>query len=171
MNLAKVVKMKVLSVDVLKENLHYEPTTGIFTWIKRHSGTKIGSIAGGLDKNGYIRISINASRYQAHRLAWLYMTGTMPTDLIDHKNGVKSDNWFDNLRESSHQQNMHNQINPTKGSRVGLLGVSFDKSSNKFMSQIVVNGKNKHLGRFVAAEEAHEAYLKAKKEFHPFSNL
>jgi len=165
---ANVVKMKVLSVEVLKENLHYEPTTGLFTWVKGRSGTKIGNIAGTLNKDGYINIKINCKRYKAHRLAWLYVNGSMPESLIDHINGNKNDNRICNLREATQKQNMRNQSNPQKGNKSGYLGVSFKKEGSKYAANIRINGKNKHLGYFAAAKDAHEVYLKAKKELHSF---
>lgn len=45
----------------------------------------------------------------------------------------------------------------------GFLGVTFDKSRNKFQSH-TVKGKLRTLGRFNTAEEAHKAYLAARKE-------
>ena len=43
-------------------------------------------------------------------------------------------------------------------------GVSFCKRANKWMAQIMVNGKNKHLGYFKTELEAHQARLKAEEE-------
>ncbi|MFW4291481.1 HNH endonuclease [Salmonella enterica subsp. enterica serovar Paratyphi C] len=46
---------------------------------------------------GYIRIYINKKWYLAHRLAWLYVTGKWPINVIDHINRNKADNRFINL--------------------------------------------------------------------------
>jgi hypothetical protein len=48
--------------------------------------------------------------------------------------------------------------------KVGLLGVS--AAGNRWRATIVVNGKQKHLGCFATPEEAHTAYLAAKREWH-----
>lgn len=40
----------------------------------------------------------------------------------------------------------------------GYRGVSFQKSRNKFIAQIAVNGTNKNLGRYITAIEAAKAY-------------
>lgn len=48
------------------------------------------------------------------------------------------------------------------------LGVSFDKSRNKFIAQITVDGKHIHIGRFNTIEDAFNAYKKEKENalFH-----
>lgn len=171
MSNAKVRKLNTLSVDVLKEYLHYDPLTGLFTWIKASgSRAKVGNIAGHL-KNGYIVIDINNKKYAAHRLAWLYIYGTMPNDLIDHKNSVKSDNRIDNLRQSNHQQNNCNLREAKSHNKTGFLGVSLKKGTQRFYAQIKSNGEVIGLGYFDTAQEASEVYLEAKRKYHPFSTI
>lgn len=161
---AKVEKRKVLSVDALKENLHYDPETGIFTRLKQCTGTsKLGDTAGCLNSRGYLTIMVNGVSYRAHRLAWLYMTGTMPKELIDHKNGIKTDNRFNNLRQATHKQNMENQITPRKNNKSGFLGVSFYKSLQNYRAFIRIDGKRLYLGQFNTAEEASSLFRGKKK--------
>ena len=172
MNLAQGKELRVLPVHILKENLFYDPFTGIFTRrISNCNKVKIGDTAGSMDGNGYILININGKSYRAHRLAWLYMTEKMPEELIDHKNGVRHDNRFCNLREATHNQNLQNQTKLPKHNTTGFLGVSFKKRDKKYKAQIKTNGKVKSLGVFLTAEEAHEAYLKAKREKHEFCTI
>ena len=45
------------------------------------------------------------------------------------------------------------------------IGVCWEKQRQKFESFISINGKMKRLGRFETPEEAHQAYLKAKREY------
>lgn len=42
-------------------------------------------------------------------------------------------------------------------------GVCFDKSENKYLSSIRINGKKKNLGRFNCPDEAHQVYRTAKE--------
>lgn len=42
-----------------------------------------------------------------------------------------------------------------------LKGVSWNKGRQKWVAQLTVNGKKKHLGYFLAEEAAHQAYLEA----------
>ena len=45
------------------------------------------------------------------------------------------------------------------------MGVDYHKPSQKFRTQLRVNGAHKHLGYFGTPQEAHRAYLKAKREY------
>lgn len=148
----------MITQDYLKSILNYNPWTGLFTWkVKLANATLIDGDAGWLNKDGYLSIQINSKEYRASRLAWLYMTGEWPKDEIDHKNLIKSDDSWLNLREANHTQNMYNK--PTyKNNRLGIKGVGM--RNGKFRARINVNGKSKDLGLFNTAEEAKEAYNK-----------
>jgi hypothetical protein len=171
MNLGKGKKLHVISQQELKENLHYDPLTGVFTWLKANSrNSKVGNIAGSLN-TGYILISINGIKYRAHRLAWLYMTGEMPKSMIDHINSVKTDNRFCNLREATNQQNLQNLQKPRADSSTGFMGVGRCNKSKKYVATITDKGKPRYLGLFTTPEEAHQAYLAAKRKLHPFCTI
>ena len=67
---------------------------------------------------GYVLISIDGTRYPAHRLAWLYIYGQWPNGQIDHINRNPSDNRIVNLREATVAENGHNaglRIDNTSG--------------------------------------------------------
>ena len=51
------------------------------------------------------------------------------------------------------------------------LGASWHEGRQKWQAQIYINGKAKYLGLFKTKEEAHAAYLAAKRELHPFSTI
>ena len=159
----------MLTQDFLKEYFSYNPETGLFTRLKIKScfrGCKVGDIAGSKYSDGYIYLKINGGRYKAHRLVFLYLYGQMPLNEVDHINGVKDDNRLSNLRTVTKTENIQNQTKPQKHNKCGLLGVCYDKESKRFLAQISVYGKQKKLGRFNTKEEAHQAYLTAKREFH-----
>jgi len=158
--------MKVTQ-EQLKLYVSYAPMTGIFTRIKalgnqkaRWENKPTGSVSG----NGYILIGLLGRQVQAHRLAWLYMTGNLPKQDIDHINGNKKDNRWENLRDVSRAENLHNQRKSNKNNISGYLGVSVKRS--KYQARIVAEGKCQSLGVFDTPEEAHEAYIKAKRELH-----
>ena len=155
----------MLTQAELKSRLHYNPETGIFTRIIATSNVHIGDIAGTVKWNGYIGISIDSKIYYSHRLAWLYMTGSWPKDMIDHINMVKADNRFANLREADNSKNKINQP-LLKSNTSGYKGVSFNKLINKFTAQIKINGKKKHLGCFDDPKLASIAFQSAAKKHH-----
>lgn len=154
----------MLTQAELKLHLHYNPDTGIFTWIKN------GKIAGS-NSYGYISIYFNGANYRAHRLAWLYSYNTWPKEYIDHINNVKDDNRLCNLREATNQQNGQNQTKPSSRNKLGLLGVIYRKERNKFIGQVYVNKKCHKTKSFKTAEEAHEAYIKLKRKLHEFCTI
>ena len=148
-----------LTVERLKELLNYEPDTGVFVWVK--SKRKAGCIR----HDGYVRIGIDMKAYLAHRLAWLYMTGQWPDELIDHINRVKNDNRFSNLRQASKAQNAQN-TKLFSGSKSGFKGVRRYTYSGKWFACITANGTTHKLGSFDSAEEAAEAYRQAAQRLH-----
>jgi hypothetical protein len=155
------------------ELLSYDPGTGEFTRLRTAPGGKsnAGDKAGILNSRGYVRIRIDGAHHQAHRLAWLYMTGEWPKHEVDHINGIRHDNRIANLRDVPRCVNQQNQrAGKSRGpAATGLLGVSRIKT--RFRAQITVLGKRLFLGRFDTPEEAHAAYLKAKREHHEGNTL
>ena len=87
------------TVDYLKEILEYNQETGVFTRKKKISSSNIGDVAGSVESQGYVIISIKNWPFKAHRLAWFYVHGKWPIDCIDHINGNRADNRIENLRE------------------------------------------------------------------------
>ena len=76
--------MAGLTAEHLRERMHYDHATGVFTWHKQPSGfgPKAGSIAGSFkNSNGYWQVRINKKVYYAHRLAWLYVHGVFPPEV------------------------------------------------------------------------------------------
>ena len=155
----------MLTQAELKQLLHYDPETGLFTRLTSPTQKiKIGDIAG-FKCNGYIRITLNYKSYAAHRLAWLYVYGSFPKNQIDHINQDRSDNRINNLRDVTVQQNAFNL--PLKvTNKHGYTGIEWHKNMQKYRAQIKINYKSKHLGYFDCPKEAHQAYLKAKAELH-----
>lgn len=125
----------------------------------------VGSIAGSLKENGYVRVSIQNRLYWAHRVVWAIHTGAWPDHEIDHINGNPSDNRIENLRLATRLQNSANR-GPVAGKAVGLLGVQWRKKEKKFYSQIRENGKRRSLGFFDTAEEAHAAYMAVARRLY-----
>lgn len=153
----------------LTELLHYDPNTGVFTWVVRRQGIRLGQVAGCLSCEGYWQIKVCENLYFAHVLAWLYMTGKWPTNEIDHINGSSIDNHWNNLRNVTSSVNQQNMRKAKKNNKTGFLGVSARYGG--FRAQIKINGKGYYLGSYGTPELAHEAYLNAKRKLHPGGTL
>ena len=149
--------MTLLTQDKLKSLLTYNVETGWFRWIRRCGSKRAGSLAGSLHSQGYINISIGKRLYKAHRLAWLYVYGTMPDGEIDHINWVKNDNRICNLRLVTHGQNMQNTRRQDKG-------VTFSKGY--WRARISLNKQQIFLGRFKDKADAIAARKAAELKYH-----
>lgn len=158
------MKTETLTADRLRSLLDYAPETGLFTWRRSRGRIKAGSVAGSLDKEGYVIISIDYKAYKAHRLAWMYTHGAWPLDVIDHLNCDASDNRISNLREANASINAQNQRSARKTSRLGVLGVS--PWGARFRAQIQAGGQKRLVGVFDTREAAHDAYLQVKRAVH-----
>lgn len=147
----------MLDQKILKEHLSYDPDTGVFKRIKSlNNKVRIGDVAGGLDAKGYVCLRLLGEMQKAHRLAWLYVYGSLPTGEIDHINHNPSDNRIDNLRDVSKAVNQQNQKNPH--------GVQKDRG--RFIAIIRANGERFYLGCFGSKEEAQTTYISAKALLH-----
>lgn len=156
--------MTSLTLDRLREVLHYSPETGAFTWrVTLSSRAPAGERAGTVNSYwGYVLIRVDRARYFAHRLAWFYMTGGWPSSRIDHRDTDRANNAWANLRLATLSQNGGNSRR-ARNNTTGFKGVSFHKASGKFRACIRVDFRQKSLGYFTTAEDAHAAYCKAAK--------
>lgn len=164
----------LLTQKQVSDVLNYDANTGDFIWGKRKKVGKAaeGRRAGYLLPAGYRVIRLHGKKYYAHRIAWLLHSGAWPKGDIDHINGIPSDNRICNLRDVSASENLQNQHRaPISNKTSGLLGVSLSKSRKRWVAQIKINGKSKSIGSFTCKFEAHDAYLKAKRELHPASTI
>lgn len=157
--------------EALMGQLSYSPETGLFHWLveKNSHGGKVhvGDKAGHVNERGYVLIGLNGRLHRAHRLAWFYMTGEWPESMIDHKNGVRHDNRWLNLRLSDNSRNGQNVSRSHSDNVSGYLGVSFHKQTGKYVAKIKTPGsRSTYLGIFETPELAHSAYLSAKRELH-----
>ena len=153
-----------LTQERLKEVLDYKPNTGEFLWkIARRGKAKKGSIAGANKTGGYRQIMIDGTMYQAHRLAWMYVYGKFPDDMIDHVNRQPGDNSIANLREATRKQNRENLGVPANNTS-GFVGVYWVPSIRKWHAKIGHNKKRIHLGSFSAKDDAIHAVMCAKKQ-------
>ena len=157
-----------IKANRLKELLEYDPETGLFTRLTTNHRWKKGVIVGSLDKSkgstaGYVRIFVDGKRYKAHRLAWLYMTGEWPVN-IDHKNHVRHDNKWCNLREVTHSDNTKNRT-MNRNNTSGFRGVHWHKLKEKWMVYINVSPtKRKNLGYFESIIDAVATRLRFERQ-------
>jgi len=148
-----------LTQAYLKSRLSYDRETGIFVWTEPpHNHMRLLGCEAGGKGTGYVMIKIDGVKYKAHRLAWLYETGEMPPERIDHWDTDTFNNAFGNLRPATQAQNCANSRvckNKASGLPKGVKALP----SGRFQARIRFETRAIHLGSFDTAEEAHAAYF------------
>lgn len=161
---------EILTAERLRELVSYDSENGIFT--RRFRTSNRCSQDGRADKlwvgkQKRLRVHLDGIYYWSHRLAWLYVYGAWPVGQVDHKNGDATDNRIDNLRDVTsgvNSQNLHSAHPNNRYS--GLLGVSWHAKTKKWSARIQVDGKQTSLGLHFTPQEAHLAYVEAKRKLH-----
>jgi len=176
----------MITQSELKEILHYDPETGIFTWKERpssmfnmdrickswnsrYSKTAAGTIQECYTGKKYIDIRIFSKHNYAHRLAYLYMIGEYPENQIDHINGNGLDNRWKNIRPVTAAENNKNMRLGVRNTS-GVLGVTWCKAYDKWRVQIRANGVTTHVGYFDNIDDAISARKEADKLYGYHSN-
>jgi len=147
----------MITQERLKEVLKYSPETGDFFWKIDAGPASIGDVAGckvtRVDGKKYIIIGVDYKLHLAHRLAFLYMVGSFPSEHVDHGNGDGTDNRWKNIELATPSENAKNcrrRIDNTSG----VTGVRWNKENKNWRSTIQVNGVTINLGSFKDLNDA-----------------
>ena len=96
---------------------------------------------------------------------WAWHTGAWPVAEIDHVDGNKRHNRFENLRAADRALNTQNMHAARRDSATGLAGVWCH--GKRFRASIQARHTRHHLGTFDTPDAAYQAYLNAKATLHP----
>jgi hypothetical protein len=154
----------MITAERLREVLRYSPIVGVFEW--RIAGRRIrpGYLAGCASKtSGYIKICIDRKQYSGQNLAWLYMTGKWPEVVIDHKDGDRSNNAFNNLRPATRAQNAANARRAAHN-KSGEKGVFFCNTSRRWKAQIKTGGSIAFSKMYKTLDEAVAGIREAREK-------
>jgi HNH endonuclease len=135
----------MITYQELIENFYYDKSGFLIRKTKKSSN-------GSKDYYGYTIIKFKGRQYKAHRLIWMYHYGTFPQNVIDHKNGNKSDNRIENLRDVKQAENVR-ATNRKPNYETGVIGVCIDKAT-KSLKKMFVTTLNKKVHRFYTIEDA-----------------
>ncbi|TFH85270.1 HNH endonuclease [Billgrantia azerbaijanica] len=175
-----------ITPEIVRELLHYDPETGVFTWRKRDRcwfnadqpwktwNSRFAELRAGQvwtsPDTGYQcrRIRILGQARAEHRIAWLYMTDKPLPPQIDHENRDGTDNRWCNLRASNFTEN-HRNISMSSRNTSGITGVYWNKERGKWQANCKINDKTKYLGRFDDLDDAARAVatFRAANGFDP----
>jgi hypothetical protein len=155
---------KVLTQERLKSLLDYDPLTGLFAWKMLRGGRTVNSAAGSKNGNGYVTISIDSRSYNASRLAYLWTEGYFPEHDVDHRDRVRDNDRWDNLRHATRQCNNRN-CSPSIRNKSGVIGVFWHNLRRKWVSKIGVDRKKITLGYYETKKEAAKARWDAEVKY------
>ncbi len=158
----------LISHSRLTKLLRYNPKTGHFIWIAtaRRAGC-LGSV-------GYWQIKIDQRLYSAGRLAFFYMTKRWPQPHIDHKNRIRTDDRFFNIREATVRENLCNcKKHPMRN--ITILPRINGKHGGRRYRVVIGRGETRvYVGRFATVKEAQAArdtkLFDLYGEFSPFGS-
>lgn len=161
---------QIPSPEELRKLMEYDPDTGALTWRHRSDAQKSWNTRYAetpalncVHADGYKKGRIARKLYRAHRVAWAIHTGRWPDHHIDHVNGDRSDNRIKNLRDVPRSENQKNMCKPSDNTS-GRIGVWWHKQNAKWIAEIRVDKRKKHLGSFTTFDEACAAREKAEIE-------
>ena len=118
-----------------------------------------GSMRGG--RKTYCVIKINGIPYKRSYIVFAASRRIWPSDLIDHINGISTDDRLCNLREANVFQNAWNHKGRRKSSPLPM-GVRF--IGGRYQARISHNKKMIYLGVFDSADSASAVYQAKRKE-------
>lgn len=159
--------MKQITQELAREYLRYEPETGHLYWIKKSSDkTVVGKRAGWQrSKNGYRQVGLMGQIIYEHRLIWMMVNGKLPDSQVDHVNGVKDDNRYENLRHADSSQNVAN-IGAKRDNTSGAKNVHWCNRTSKWIAKVKLYGKTHYGGAFDQYEDAVRASAVARQKVH-----
>lgn len=180
-----------LTQETLHEALDYDKQTGIFIWkVDRplshfkslharntYLGRFAGKTAGYPSKYNnkglhYLQIRIKGELYLGHRLAWLYVNGVWPDNILDHEDGNGLNNKWNNLREATRVSNGRN-CSLSVNNKSGVNGVYWNEINRKWVAEghYTEEGvhKKKNLGSYTNLDYARFARERWQEEQGDFT--
>ena len=151
----------------MRRLLKYDEENGGFIWIASRTPNQrriiVGKAAGGSDGRGYKSLLLFGHKFKVHRLVWLWHHGFLPETMLDHKNGSRSDNRIDNLRQSAAVENIRNSVKKSGQMALGVLKTPIGRFNARIQ---IPGGKKVYLGTFDTEAEAAAAYVGAATILH-----
>lgn len=141
-----------MELDGISAYLSYDGTNVLWKKQPHKSCVPVGSIAGSM-YGSYSYVKLFGKVYPAHGVAWYLHYNEWPCGIIDHENGVPTDNRIDNLRVTTTSGNGKNR-KVGYNNKTGIIGVFWNTRMMKWVARITTEGITIHLGYFESLFEA-----------------
>ena len=167
----KVKKMKKQTKEVFKDVPKYEGLYQVSNLgrVKSLKFNKEKILKPVVNSNGYLSANLycegKLKQKSVHQIIAITFLNHKPDGnnglIVDHIDNDKLNNRLENLQLISNRENTSKD---KKGGTSKYTGVNWNKASNKWLSQIIINGKTKYIGLFKCELPAAAAYQKELKE-------
>jgi hypothetical protein len=161
-----------LTAEKARELFDYDPETGVVTLKKDHGLNKAGQRAGRPIGNTR-RISFRGIEYAEHKFIVFLVKGVMPASdlLVRHKNGVNSDNRWENLmvckpvsRDKVSAASLKKRKPSKNHDKTCVKGIHFLMDSRKYILVMEIYGEKKVIGEFDDFRKAFIRKIEIEKE-------
>lgn len=144
----------------------FEYRDGELYWkkLKVNNQVKVGDKAGFVTNNNYRNVIVDGKKTPVHHIVFIMHYGIVP-EKIDHKDNNRLNNRIENLRIATPANNSQNAIR-RKDNTTGVKGVNYCKRDKMFIARIQANGIRHLVGYYKTLEEAEQAVIKARKQYH-----
>ena len=141
------------------------------SWWGRVTNTKTGRILKpGTSSHGYRYVALSKNgKVKTHYIHQLVAREWVPNPeekkCVDHRDGDRINNHFENLRYATHSENNRHRSKRANTTSM-YYGVSWQKNAGKWRAQIQIDGRRKNLGCFTDEKQAAEVFNTAAAEFY-----
>ena len=130
----------------------YSPQTGMIYRSRSRSSSKVAPCNAFNKMSGYRTLRLKKANYLQHRLAFVFMGEEIPEGMeVDHKNGIRHDNRWNNLRIATKSENQCNRKSHRDGRE---RYIDFFEARNQYRIRKFLKGELGHFGLFKTLEEA-----------------
>jgi hypothetical protein len=155
----------MITKQLLEELFVWDRENGKFYWkTAPRTHPRLKGLEAGHEQNGYWVIKINGKNYRRGRLCFLMEHDRFPNEMVDHKNGIGTDDRICNIREATYTQNAWNHATRKKTTNLPM-GIRLTKNG-KYLARITANDKKYSLGAYKTIEEAVNVYQQKRRELY-----
>lgn len=146
-------------IEIVIYNKKYKKYT--IVEISKNQFQKIQEYVWRLNSNAYISTKTNYKELLLHR----FIMNATSEDYVDHIDRKRNNCRDYNLRLVNYSENGVNKSTQANNTS-GVVGVTWDKSREKWKVTLNIYNKCYNVGRYIDFEEAVEARLQAEKKYH-----